>query len=76
MLDDKKITNDEYKTIADIVERASIIDYRPLIYIIPAYLTNGKIEKVPVELTANSLGIEYRIPNLLEGEFEILEIKS
>lgn len=67
------ITDNELQIINLKVDRASISDFRPVIYLIPASPIINKIELVSVEEIANPLGTEYRIKDLVDGEFEIIE---
>lgn len=72
----KKITELQHQLILRKIEKSSVSDYRPLLYLIPGHLVEDKLEEVLVEDTANPLGTEYRIPNLLSHEFDILEFKG
>jgi hypothetical protein len=72
-LDKGDISQHQYERILYMVKHASKSDFRPLLYLIPAHLVIGKIEEVPVKQIANPLGTEYRVPCLLQNEFEILE---
>lgn len=67
------ITQNEYQIIMQKIQMASINDFRPIIYIIPAALVGDRMKTVPVKLAANPLGTEYRVEDLIEGEFEIME---
>jgi hypothetical protein len=67
------ITQNEYQMIMLKIKMASISDFRPLLYLIPASMVKDKMAPVPIKLIANPLGSEYRIDCLIDGEFEILE---
>lgn len=70
------ITDVEYDTIISIVDNANNKQLRPLLYVIPKALVEHKIVVVDVKNAANPLGVEYQIPDLKTGEFEILEISK
>ncbi len=70
------ITQNEYQIIIHKINKASISDFRPLIYLIPASIIKDRMKPVPVKMIANPLGSEYRVEDLLEGEFEIIELNS
>jgi hypothetical protein len=74
-LDNKEITEHQYQMIMYLVENAPLSDYRPLLYVIPMSIVNSKVEEVPLEETANPLGVEFRIACLNDDEFDALEFK-
>lgn len=76
MLSEKKITQNQYQMILHMVKHAAPSDFRPLLYLIPAHLVESKLAEVPAKMTANPLGVEYRIFDLMDGEFEVLEFKG
>jgi hypothetical protein len=76
MLADGKIDDNQYQMINYWVDKATHIRFRPLLYLIPANMVTGKLKLVPLEETANPLGPEYRIFDLEEGEFEIVEFSK
>jgi hypothetical protein len=67
MLADGKIDDNQYQMINYWVDKATHIRFRPLLYLIPANMVTGKL---------NPLGPEYRIFDLEEGEFEIVEFSK
>ena len=71
-----EITDTQYRNILDIIKRADISDFKPLIYIIPYQnvLTGGKIKRIPPKNAANPLSEEYRIEDLNEEEFEVIDM--
>ncbi len=71
---ENKIINDnELALITKIIDTAQISDFRPLLYVIPTALVQGKIRTVSVDKIANPLSIEYQIIDLKSNEFEIIE---
>lgn len=75
MLASGKIDESQYQLILYMVKNAPLTDFRPLLYLIPAQMVEGRVNNVPAKHTANVLGAEYRIFDLQEGEFEVLEFK-
>jgi len=73
MLKNGKITDQEFGVIVDMVDKSSIRDFRPLIYLIPKEIVGERLEQVPVDQRANPLSVEYRILDLYNNEFEIIE---
>ena len=73
MLRNNVITEHEFGLITKMVDSSSPSDYRPLVYLIPKEFVEDKIELVDVDSRANPLSVEYRIFNLEECEFEIIE---
>ncbi|KAA6346150.1 hypothetical protein EZS27_006320 [termite gut metagenome] len=71
-LKNKMIDDVEYSEIIYMIDTVDIDSFRPLLYLIPKSLVFSKIEEVPIEKRANPLGIEYRIKNLQNTEFEII----
>lgn len=69
---DGSITSDQAKEIAYMVNNASFNDWRPLIYVIPRHMVEGRIQLVAPERRA-SLGVEYIVPDLRRSEFDIIE---
>ena len=74
-LDDKKIDQHQYQSILYMVKNAQLADFRPLLYLIPAHVVQTKLQPVESKLLANPLGPEYRIFDLQQNEFEIMEFK-
>jgi hypothetical protein len=73
MLAKGQITTNEYQIIIEFVKRAQLNDFRPLLYLIPAPMVAGRVQLVSPKDAANPLGREYKIFDLKEGEFELLE---
>jgi hypothetical protein len=72
-LSDEKIVDTNHARIVGIAKKATLIEFEPMLYIIRYDLVKDRIKEVPVKLTANPLGIEYRITDLQENEFEIIQ---
>lgn len=75
MLAAGKITENQYQMILYMANKAQLADFRPLLYVIPAHLVMSKLDVVPPNKAANPLGPEYRIFNLLDTEFDVVEFK-
>lgn len=73
MLEKNVISEYEFGIISKMVDSSSISDYRPLVYLIPKELVDDRIELVDVDSRANPLSVEYRVLDLDESEFEIIE---
>ena len=67
------IDNDELTKINYIIDNAILTDFKPMLYLIPLSLVASKVEVVPVTERANPLSEEYRIKDLKECEFEIIQ---
>lgn len=67
------IDNDELSKINYIIDNASLTDFKPMLYLIPVSLVISRVEVVPVSERANPLSEEYRIVDLKESEFEIIQ---
>lgn len=66
------ITVEEFTRINEIIDTASIQDFRPLLYIIPNILEQERIKVVPIQESASILSTEYRIEDLKKGEFDVI----
>jgi hypothetical protein len=66
------IDNFELATITELIDLADFELFNPILYIIPISLVQNKLEEVPTVERANPFGKEYRIPNLKDGEFEVI----
>ena len=73
---DGTISEDEYARILKIIDTAQIIDFRPLLYIIPKMIVEDKVVQVDVDIAANPLSVEYQILNLVLTEFDVIELKE
>ena len=60
------IDKNEYNIIHAMVDQANIVDFRPVLYLIPSTVVIAKMKRVPVEEVANPLGVEYRVEDLLD----------
>jgi len=75
-LEKETITQQDYARILTIIDKATISDFRPLVYVIPKSKVENRIIDVEVESTANPLSIEYQIHDLKHDEFEVIELKG
>jgi len=66
------ITTQQMQEIIYMVTTASIEYWRPLLYVIPRVLVNGRLQLVPIDKRAG-FGNEYIIADLKRDEFELLE---
>ncbi len=64
---------DDFARIKEIVEKADLSEFRPLIYLIPSDKINSKLKLVPVSDSANPLSTEYLICDLKKDEFDVIE---
>ena len=71
-LNTDEISQDEHDEILAILDRASIRDWRPLLFVIPYSNVCGKVDSVPRNLRA-SIEPEYIIHELEQGEFDVIE---
>jgi hypothetical protein len=60
------------KTIND----ATLEDFTPLLYIIPSALVNSRVQPVGPKEMANPLGVEFKIVDLRNNEFEFIEFPA
>lgn len=70
----QEITQSEFTRITEMVEQATIQEFEPKIYVIPADKVASKLILVSVEKSANPLSTEYKIEDLTIGEFDIIEV--
>lgn len=68
-----EITIEELNLIHELIENAEIYNFSPMLYIIPKYKVESKIERVPIRETATILSEEYRISKLEIEDFDIIE---
>lgn len=66
------IDDNELSIILHLIDCADLDFFNPILYIIPLSLVQKKLEEVPVDERANPFGQEYRITELIEGEFEVI----
>ena len=68
------INEQQAKEIESIIDMAQLIDFRPLMYVIPAKNeVLSRLTEVPVRDRAHPLSIEYVIENLPREWFDIIE---
>lgn len=68
------ISDAEQKDILSILEQASGMDFRPLLYVIPFDRVRMIVEAAPVELRAHPLSREYIVARLPRADFDVLEL--
>lgn len=73
MLEKGVINEYEFGVITKMVDSSSTRDFRPLVYLIPKGFIENRIETVDVSEKANPLSVEYRVLDLRNEEFEIIE---
>ncbi len=66
------IDQQDLARITQMVKKADITKFIPMLYLIPAHIIKDRIKKVDVSKQANPLSIEYQIPDLKTEEFEII----
>ena len=73
MLEKGIIDTDDFARIIKIIDKATIQDFSPVIYLIPKELVKDKVKKVDIDDAANPLSPEYQIEELTHEEFELIE---
>jgi hypothetical protein len=68
-----RITADDRDDIVTILSMATFAEWKPLIYVIPYAPVASRVQLVPRARRA-SLEPEYIIPDLVTGEFDIIEL--
>lgn len=74
MFNAKKIDEKTRDLIITLTEKAEHQHFKPLIYVIPKGNVMSRIEEPNFTTKANTLSMEYIIPDLKGGEFDIIEI--
>lgn len=74
MLERGIIDENDFGRIIKIIDKASIEDFEPILYLIPENLVSSKLRVVDVEDAANPLSSEFQIEELSKNEFEIIEL--
>jgi hypothetical protein len=74
MLKNGIIDADDFGRIIKIIDKATIQDFSPVIYLIPKELVEDRIKSVDVDDMANPLSAEYQIEDLSHSEFELIEL--
>ncbi|MBI1927909.1 hypothetical protein HYR99_27170 [Candidatus Poribacteria bacterium] len=69
------ITQQQEAEIIQTVEKAEILDFKPLLYIIPFNLVTHLVEEVPVAKRAHPLSVEYLIKELPRHWFDIITLE-
>lgn len=62
----------EMETINQIIDKADITMFKPILYIIERSMVEKELIKVPVSDKANPLSVEYKIEELTEDKFEVI----
>lgn len=62
----------ELDTINQMIDKADISMFRPMLYIIQRSMVEKELIKVPVSEKANPLSVEYKIEELTEDKFEVI----
>ena len=70
------ITSKAYNEIRHIVSVAEYESFIPVLYIVDSRKVKGKCLEVKTRDEASDGAVEYKIPNLVEGEFEIIAFKD
>ena len=66
------ITEDEKNAIIQIVDKSMLLDFKPLIYIIPYEKVNHQLESVKIADRAHPLSEEFIIRELKREDFDII----
>lgn len=69
-----KISRIQHKEIGKILKDALLVDFRPLLYIIPYQSVAKLVEEVPIDERAHPLSLELRIPALSRKFFDVIEV--
>jgi hypothetical protein len=75
-LDAGVITAEQQKDILQIIAGADNSEFRPLLYVIPWKVVEGKIRPVPLDKKAHPFSEEYIIDSLDRSEFDVVEFKG
>ena len=68
------IDNKTRKRVNEIVKHAVRSDFLPVIYVINTHKVNSRIIEVPPIATARRLSPEYKLTDLHDGEFELINV--
>lgn len=68
------ITNTDALALLSAVRKAELIDFRPMLYVIPYTKVRHILTKVDVKERAHPLSVEYKIESLPSGSFEAIEL--
>ena len=72
-LSEQVINREQYREINNIVKRASLDDFRPLVYVIPFAGVRDLVELAPPNQRAHPFSREYRIERLPRSCFDVLD---
>jgi hypothetical protein len=72
-LAERVITEEQYRELKDIVARAALDEFRPLLYVIPFEGVRDLVESVPPSQRAHPFSPEYRIERLPRSRFDVLD---
>jgi hypothetical protein len=75
-LEQNVINEKQFELIRNIVSVAEFKSFYPLIYLIHTGKVKNKLIEVRKEDCASETSIEYKIENLEEGEFEIIDLEG
>lgn len=76
-LDKGEIDEDQFKLIGQFINLAEYDSFFPIIYIIDVNkVGEDRCKEVPLEERASDCSIEYKIEDLSEGEFQVIDIKA
>lgn len=73
--DRRLITDDTYEEIGEMVEKAPVAEFRPILYVIPFARVRRRVVEVGVHERAHLLSREYRVEALPRGSFDMIEIR-
>jgi len=72
----KRINNKKMKEIIAEINRAKFEDFMPMVYVIDSRKVATRIIEVPPAETARSLSPEYKITDLQEDEYELIDFSE
>lgn len=75
-LDAGIITKTQYKEIGSLVSCADYRAFFPILYIMETPKVLGKCKAVPVEERASDDSFEYKITDLANGEYQVIDFES
>lgn len=67
------IDEDEHREIEQMVQNASVQEFRPLIYVIPTHLVSDRLGRVAVAERAHPLSVEFVIERLPRTSFDVID---
>jgi hypothetical protein len=71
-----KISRRDMGEITAVVEKAEVMDFAPLIFVIPYSLVEDRLSDVPIGQRAHPLSVEYIIEALPRGFFDVLHFEG